>query len=57
MLSAETKHESGDALMNSLSNINIKCKSNFSINFAGGDRECKIVCVKGLYKSMSVLAY
>ena len=37
MLSAETKHESGDALMNSLSNINIKCKSNFSINFAGGD--------------------
>ena len=23
--------------MNSLSNINIKCKSNFSINFSGGD--------------------
>ena len=37
MLSDETKHESGDALMNSLSNININCKSNFSINFSGGD--------------------
>ena len=37
MLSDQTKHESGDALMNSLSNINIKCKSNFSINFSGGD--------------------
>ena len=37
MLSDKAKQESGDALMNSLSNINIKCKSNFSINFSGGD--------------------